>query len=67
MSEIHPAKQHKNECRQSGLNLICESSPVHCGGGQCCFSDQKCIKGSDGDILCEDLLLTDVGGQGDSS
>lgn len=62
VSEIHPARQHQNERRQSEINLIRGSSSVDCGGVQCCFSGQKCIKGTDGDPLCEDLLLTDVGG-----
>jgi hypothetical protein len=61
-SEVYPAKQHQNERRQSPINLICGANPVDCGEGQCCFSGQKCIKGSNGDPLCEDLLLTDVGG-----
>lgn len=34
VSEIHPAKQHQNERRQSEINLICGSSPADCGGEQ---------------------------------
>ncbi|KAF2499711.1 hypothetical protein BU16DRAFT_536026 [Lophium mytilinum] len=61
-SRVRQAKHHGLVQRQGlTINDVCGLSPVDCGGGWCCYSGQNCIK-TGGDPLCEDLLLTDVGG-----